>query len=536
MDAAVSRKSEKLYSVGIYARLSVDNKDTESIEAQTEIVKAFIKKQGNMKIFDCYTDIGKTGTSFQREGFERMMQDVRRRKVNCIIVKDLSRFGRNHIETGNYIEKIFPFMGVRFIAVTDNFDSMDVSGQDEMLGVDLKNLVNEMYAKDVSIKVKSSRKAKWEEGGYTGGIAPYGYRAKWMNGKKCLFVEETTSDIVRNIFYLFLSGKNMKEIIVWLYEKGVTRPMEYHKTGLIYCQDINNLQQWSKGTVKRILTNPVYMGCLVRGRAGVEPVNWIIKENTHEEIIKKDEFFKAAERFREASSYYNRSRYSKRNPLEEDIFTGVLYCGDCGSKMKRITAVKELSSKKEIRVYSYNCPNASRIDTDKCVSKSIALSLLNHIVKEAVRQELLLSGIGYEKLIEACNQEAESRKKEEKRRQLFIGRRIENIRRLGSEQYFKYRMGETDENGFQRVREENNKRIAFYQKKQVHILEKLKEIDDEAAKGKGFLQDLTEGGGKCDLTAEAIRALIDRIEVYQDHRVKVIFSFKRKIDLTERAI
>lgn len=140
-NVAENKRPSKIYSVGIYARLSVDanERKNESIETQIEIAKAFISKQNDMVIFDCYTDIGKTGTNFEREGFERMMRDVRSREIDCIIVKDLSRFGRNHIETGNYIEKIFPFMGVRFIAVTDNFDSMNISGQNEALGVNMKN-------------------------------------------------------------------------------------------------------------------------------------------------------------------------------------------------------------------------------------------------------------------------------------------------------------------------------------------------------------------------------------------------------------
>lgn len=269
--------AKRIYSVGIYARLSVDGekaggqraysqaRKNESIETQIEIAKAFVRQQKDMVIFDCYTDIGKTGTNFHREGFERMMRDVRMRRIDCIIVKDLSRFGRNHIETGNYIERIFPFLGVRFIAVTDNFDSMNVSGQSEALGVNLKNLVNEMYARDIAVKVKASRKEKWSQGSYTGGVPPYGYRAAWIGDKKCLYIEETTSDIVKKIYDLFLSGKNMKEIVEWLYGKGIVRPALYHKTGRVYCQEGSELLQWSKATVKMILTNPVYMGYLVQG-------------------------------------------------------------------------------------------------------------------------------------------------------------------------------------------------------------------------------------------------------------------------------
>lgn len=257
LDTRAKRQSSKMYSVGIYARLSVDSDErkNESIETQVEIAKEFIGRQGDMILYDSYVDLGKTGTNFNREGFERMMCDVRMRRIDCIVVKDLSRFGRNHIETGNYIEKIFPFMGVRFIAVTDNFDSMNISGQDETLSVNLKNLINEMYAKDIALKVKSSRKAQWEQGSYMGGVPPYGYRIKRIDGKRCLLVEEITSDIVKKIYDLFLSGRNMAEIVVWLYENGIVRPSEYHRTGQIYFQDKEKSLEWPKRSVKAVLTN-----------------------------------------------------------------------------------------------------------------------------------------------------------------------------------------------------------------------------------------------------------------------------------------
>lgn len=531
----------KIYSVGIYARLSVDvnERKNESIETQIEIAKAFISRQKDMVLFDCYTDIGKTGTNFEREGFERMMRDVRMRKIDCIIVKDLSRFGRNHIETGNYIEKIFPFMGVRFIAVTDNFDSMDRSGQNETLGVNLKNLVNEMYAKDIAVKVKSSRQAKWEQGSYTGGIAPYGYRAEWIGDKKCLFIEDITSDIVKKIFDLFLSGKNMTEIVVWLYEEKIVRPTEYRKTGHIYCQDGDELQQWSKGTIKMILTNPVYMGCLVQGRTcgkdymmrdrhDIDSEDWSVKEHTHEAIINEDLFFQAAGKFEKSSVFCNNNGYSKKIPVDEDIYADVLYCGDCGSKMKRITAVKEFSSKERIRTYSYNCPRTYRIDEDRCVTKSITLKTLNGIVKEAIRQEFSLSDMRSKDLVESNNREAERIKAEWNAELLELERRIENITQSGSEQYLKYRMGEIDADNFKQVKEENNKRKVSYQKKRADISERLRTIDYETERKNHFLRTLVKGNEKTELTAEVVSTLIHRIEVYPDHRVKVIFAFKRK--------
>lgn len=537
----LNSRPSKIYSVGIYARLSVDSgeRKNESIETQMEIAKAFVKSQSDMVIFDCYSDIGKTGTNFEREGFERMMRDVRMRKIDCIIVKDLSRFGRNHIETGNYIEKIFPFMGVRFIAVTDHFDSMNISGQNETLGVNLKNLVNEMYARDIALKVKSSRKAKWEQGSYTGGVAPYGYRAEWTHDKKCLFPEDGTSDIVRKLFELFLSGKNMKEITVWLYEQRILKPSEYHKTGQIYCEEGEKLKQWSAASVKMLLTNPVYIGCLVQGRTcgkdymmrsrhDIDSGDWSVKEHTHEPLVSEETFFQVAAKFEKSSKYCNKDGYSKVVPTDEDIYADVLFCGDCGTKMRRVSAIKEFSSGRKVRTYSYNCPKINRIDDEKCISKSITLQTLNGIVKEAIRQEFALSGMRPKQLVESNNMEAEHRKEDWRQEQLEQERRIANTKKLGSEQYLKYRMGELGEETFKQLKEEDDKKILSCQKKCADIEEKLRTVDYETVQKNHFLRTLVKGNEKTELTEKVIRTLISRIEVYPDHRVKVIFNFKRR--------
>ncbi|MBS6195811.1 MAG: recombinase family protein [Clostridiales bacterium] len=533
--------AETIYSVGIYARLSVDINDrkNESVETQVEIVKAFVKRQKDMVIYDCYIDIGKTGTNFDRDDFGRMMRDVRMRKINCIIVKDLSRFGRNYIETGNYIEKIFPFMGVRFIAVTDHFDSGNISGQNEMLGVSLKNLVNEMYARDIAGKVKSGRRTKWEQGSYTGGIPPYGYHAKWIGDKKCLFIEETAAEIVKKIYELFLSGKNMKQIVVWLYEQGIVRPSEYHKTGKIYSTDKERLMQWSKATVKAILTNPVYTGCLVQGRTcgkdyrmrsrhDIDSGDWSVKEHTHEAIITEEIFFEAAGKFEKSSVYCNKNGYSKTVPAEEDIFADVLFCGECGSKMKRISAAKTFSGGNIVRTYSYNCMKTDRIDSEKCASKCITLHRLSSIVKEAVRQEFSLSAMRPKELAAANQQEGEKLKEEWKKELVSLEKRKENLKKLTSGQYVKYRMGEMDEKVFLHKKEENAKKEEIFQRMSADISEQLRIIDAQIIQKNHFLRCLVKGHEKTALTGEAVRALIHRIEVYPDKRVKVVFTFRRK--------
>lgn len=534
----IVKQPGRIYSVGIYARLSVDSGDrkNESIETQVEIAEAFVGKQADMAVYGTYTDIGRTGTNFEREGFERMMRDVRARKIDCIVVKDLSRFGRNHIETGNYIEKIFPFMGVRFVAVTDNFDSMDFSGKNEVMTMNLKNLVNEMYARDIAVKVKASKRAKWEQGSYTGGIPPYGYRAEWIDGKKCLFVEETTAAVVKKIYELFLSENNMQEIIAWLYENRVVRPTEYHKTGQVYCREDNELRQWSRRTIRTILTNPVYMGYLVQGctcgkdyrkreKHNVFPGDWSVKEGTHEAIISEEMFLEAAGKFETAAACSDKD--SEAIPSEEDLFTGVIYCGECGTKMRRVAVIKEFSSKNKVRTYRYKCPRSGRIDQLRCEGKSIGMKALTKIIKEAVRQEFILYGICPKELVDRNNREAENLKAEWNGQLAAIEKKLEGIAKAGSEQYLKYRMKEMDADGFKRAKDENDKKADSLRAKEHVIVEKIRKIDSETEKKNHFLRTLPKGGDKGDLTTEIVRTLFERIEIYPEHRVKVVFAFQK---------
>lgn len=298
-----------MYAVGIYARLSVDggSRKSESIEAQTQLAREYMKGRTDMMLYGCYSDLGRTGTNFQREGFERLMSDVKLGRVNCIIVKDFSRFGRNYIETGNYLQKIFPFMGVRFISVTDCFDSLYDMPDD--IGINLKNLANEMYARDIGLKVKSAKRAKWEAGGYTGGFAPYGYEIVRSGGGEGLAVKKETAEVVREIFQLFDEGGSLRTIGDELRKREVHPPAECRRYGHPYRQEEETLKEWGRVSVKAVLTNPIYMGCMIRAaeRGGDYMLRrpedllsgaWLVKESSHEAIIDREQFFRVAGRFR----------------------------------------------------------------------------------------------------------------------------------------------------------------------------------------------------------------------------------------------
>lgn len=244
----VERKSAQIpvYRAAIYARLSVDKneKKVESIETQVALIKEFIQthnakadKEYELALYDIYSDIGKTGTNFERPGFERMMKDIRERKVNCILVKDFSRFGRNYIETGNYLEKILPFMKVRFISVCDQYDSFAPDSENQDLTMNIKNLVNDAYAKDISAKERAAKRIVQKNGEYVGSKAPYGYRCKKVDGKYTLLIEPEAAKIVQRIFEEYAAGKKIQHIIDELYKEGVHRISDINLIG----QDTFNL-------------------------------------------------------------------------------------------------------------------------------------------------------------------------------------------------------------------------------------------------------------------------------------------------------
>lgn len=528
------------FHVGIYARLSVEGNErkNESIDTQIAIAKQYMKEHPEMELYDCYTDLGRTGTDFKREGFERMMQDVRKKRIDCVIVKDLSRFGRNHIETGNYIQKIFPFMGVRFIALTDGIDTfLTESGTDEM-AVNLKNLVNEMYARDIAEKVKSSRRSSQEQGSYTGGIPPYGYRAEWIDGKKCLLICPETSGIVKDIYEMFLSGKNMRQIAGELYERGIHRPGVYRKTGHVYRQEGKVLEQWTAGTVKLILTNPVYMGCLVQGttcgkqykirnRHDVDSGDYCIRQGTHEPLVSEDVFFRVAAMFeKSAAKYCNTDGFSKKVPIDEDIYAGVLFCGDCGKRMARVANVKQLGSGDMVRHYGYHCPASRRMDDLQCPSKSIGMSALDDLVKTALHQEFILSDLRPGRLVKEYEKQAEEQKQQITQEIIRYGKQQENGRKRGSELYLKYHSGSLSLEEFQKLKKENEESLHETAERKEELQYRLDNMEREIRDKGKFLRNLMKCNEKTKLTKDVIHTLIRRIDVYADHRVKITFAFR----------
>lgn len=275
------------------------------METQKEICMEFIEsfnQKGDEKIdiAGFYHDAGKSGANFRRDGFKDLIHDISSGDINCVVVKDLSRFGRNYLEAGNYIEKIFPFSGVRFIAVTDGIDT-GREGNIDYISLEIKNLVNDMYAKDFSVKSKAGLQQRRLQGSYTGGPSPYGYRTVWEGKIRKLVPDENVAGIIGFIFREFVKEKKYKAVTNSLNQMRVNPPVIYRETKQVFCPAGSQYKEWDKNAVIRILKSRTYTGVLEQGKTSItmkdertrvhkDKADWVVKENTHKALVSKELF------------------------------------------------------------------------------------------------------------------------------------------------------------------------------------------------------------------------------------------------------
>jgi DNA invertase Pin-like site-specific DNA recombinase len=388
----------KIYNVAIYARLSLKNSgkpDGDSIENQIRMAQDFIGDHSNLRLVATFADNGETGTNFNRPFFNEMMDAVKSGKINCIIVKDLSRFGRNYIETGNYLEKIFPFLGVRFISITDNYDSNDPKAEGS-LTLSLKSLVNDIYAKDISKKVSSTMLARQKNGVFIGNHAPYGYK-KSETAKGKLEIDPLAASVVKEIFAMKLENVANNQIAKQLNERGVPSPSNYRqKLGIIKTDKYAN-SLWQQQTVKSILSNPVYTGCMSQGKhkrslaAGMPamrtaPDEWINVPDMHDAIVDKSTFDAVTAMMSTAREEHHNRRSFAHLGNAENIFKGVLVCAECGANLVRYKDVRYRQKKPSVS-YHFHCQNYGH--NSKCTTrKYVKEKVLKQVIWEIVKSQM----------------------------------------------------------------------------------------------------------------------------------------------------
>ena len=378
-----SYPNAKVYNVGLYLRLSREDEEdgqSMSIKNQKDYLMNYVFENG-WNIIEIYTDDGYSGLNFNRPAFRKMIKDIEDKRINLVITKDLSRLGRDYIDTGYYIERYFPQKSIRYIALSDGIDTFQNSASNDM--TPFKSVLNDMYAKDISKKIRTVMDTKRVNGQFIGAFAPFGY-IKSETDKNKLLVDPVSAEIVKRIFSMYLSGYSMAKITSVLTEEKVHTPTEYKNKvqNLSYVNVNAKFHVWRTETVKSILTNPTYIGNLTQHRSEkisykinkfkkIPRKDWIIAENTHEAIVAKEDFFTVQQMLSQKSGmFYPTERVTH-------LLAGLIFCGDCKMPM----TFRRLGTNKE---FVCMCSGYSRFGKDKCQ---------RNVIKEAVLNEFVFSDL-----------------------------------------------------------------------------------------------------------------------------------------------
>lgn len=526
----------RIYRAGGYVRLSVEDSGkpgADTIYAQKDLVLKFIKDQPDMTYCGMYCDNGRTGTNFERPEFERLMADIRKGKINCIVVKDLSRFGRNYLETGNYLERIFPFLNVRFIAVNDNFDTLTAERNTDGYIVPLKNIINSAYSRDISRKSRSALATKQRKGEFIGSWAPYGYQKSAADNHK-LEPSEETAPIVRMIFQWRASGASYMQIARKLNEMEIPSPSRYHyMRGEVKAERYAD-SIWHVPVIKNILQSETYLGHMVQGRTYNSlsegrklckrpKSEWVIVPNTHEPII-DEETFRIVQEIAEQCRATHRERVGRFDDLGHipHILRGLVFCADCKKPMIRY---KNVSERCGHLYYSYICLTHSE-NPASCPKKYLRETTLLKILWDTLQREIALAGnlkTATEKY--ARSSKAVGSEDAAKREITDAHNALERAKRLYDSLYQNYVDRLISEEEYTELRRRykqdiENARIRLAAAEQQRQCELKKTTENP------WLVTCEHYARELELTEEMAHALIERIEIDADDRVSVALRFR----------
>ena len=534
-EAEAPAPAQKKYRTAAYVRLSVADSGkpgADTIEGQKNLLLHFIENDKSLTLYGLFCDNGRTGTDFERPEFEKLMETVKHGEVDCIVVKDLSRFGRNYKETGNYLERIFPFLGVRFIAVNDGFDTLTAErGADGYL-VPLKNLINEVYSKDISKKSGSALATKQKNGDFIGAWAPFGYR-KCADDPHKLEPDETTAPVVRQIFQWRAEGMSVTRIAKKLNDSGIPSPSAYLYNTCVCKTEKYNGAIWHIQAVKNILSRQVYIGHMVQGtkrqsfyenrRQYKKPQEeWVIVENTHEPIIDRDTFEKVQEIMRQRNEEYF-EKLGRFSHLEttENILKGLIYCADCKRPLVRY---KNVSHNKKLW-YTFICQTHSN-DITSCPKKNIREEVLISMLMQAIQTQIGLAA-DMDELVRRVN----SSPKQKKRTADLQGRldtakkSLKRYNNLYDSLYQNYVDKLMTEQEYVTLKS-RYKAEAEEAERLIETLTRQQAGESEHTPGNRFLTAFGKFKGEDTLTKEMAQTLIERVYVDGNSNIEIVFRYR----------
>lgn len=523
----------KIYKAAIYVRLSKEDGDvsdaskaeSNSISNQKELIKDFLKDKQDIVIVSERVDDGYSGVNFERPAFQLMLEDIKQGKVDCVVVKDLSRFGRNYIESGRYIEKIFPMLGVRFIAINDNYDSLTGKSQTDEIVIPFKNLINDAYCRDISIKIRSHLDVKRRKGEFIGSFTIYGY-AKDEHDHNKIVIDEYAAGVVRDIYQWKISGMSQQRIADKLNDMGVLSPAEYKKScGIKYSANLQTKKQaiWSAVAITRILTNESYTGTLIQGKVTTpnykvnktvikDEEDWVVIPNAFEAIITKEQFDMVQEILKKDT----RVAPDKKSVY---LFSGIAVCGDCGRQMSR--KVSTVSGKKYVY---YMCSankkegvcSSHRIREDE-LEKAVVTYLNSYIDELENIQHFLefIDKLPYQEVnVKRLNMrivqlEEDAQKYEKLKVSVYEDLKDELI---SKEEYISMKQ-----------EFEKRRRAALDSIAQIKI--EIETLASRNGKHHEWIESFLANKGIEKLERNVVVELIDYIRIYEDKRIEIVFRY-----------
>lgn len=531
---------DQTFKVAIYLRLSKEDDDlscssgakseSNSISNQRKLIYDFMKSHPELELYDEYKDDGKSGSNFDRAEFQRMMKDIEAGKVNCVVVKDQSRFGRDYIDVGKYKEKIFPKLGVRFITINEGYDSLSATSSDD-LAFTINSFVYDFYIRDISTKIRTNLTAKKQNGEYAGAFVAYGY-VKDSNDKSKLVVDQFAADVVRDIFRWKIEGLSPQNIAVRLNELGIPSPAEYKKlSGSNYKTSFQTSSKavWSHVSVRRILKNEIYLGVMIQGKRTTPNYKtktvvtkaeseWLRVEGTHEAIISVRDFELVQELLRDDT-------HCRAGDVTVPVYAGRIYCGDCGA-----AAVRKTVSYAGRRYVYYVC-NANKHDKTVCSRHSIREDILGQVIYQTVRHQIDLLLDVEKALRQFENLSWEKHKLKQLDASIEIQEEVvrkNNTLRLGI--YEDLRAGLLDRSEYESLKKELAERIAEATAAIEKLNKEKREILDGVSKQQSWIEQFRQYENVTELTRPMVIHLIERINIFEDSNIEIVFRHRNQIE------
>lgn len=523
----------RTWKVALYIRLSREDDDDKaesySVTSQREILKEYLKQHPDMELYDIYIDDGWSGTNFDRPDFQRMIADIKARRVTCVVVKDLSRFCRNAVDGGYYLDNVFVSLQVRFIAINNCLDTFsdNMNAATRCISVGVQNVINESVAATTSVNVRGTLNVNREKGQFIGSFPTYGY-AKSPDDHHQLIIDEEPAAIVRQIYAWFIAGKSIIGIAKELNERGIPNPSMYKRLkGMKYRHPAGSSNDglWPDSSVRRILTNEMYIGNMVQGKnttisykikkcRAIPKEEWIIVEGTHEPIIEKDTFY-------QAQALFNKNIRKSPTKSEVDLFSGLVRCADCHRIMNKKTNQHSYGT-----YHYYRCATARKMKKSACGNHTIRIDKMQHTVMVTI-QKMVELAVQMSEALSKINRDPQRVKESDHLRQSLetLTSQREKEYRMQLDLYPDWKSGVITQQEYLALKAKIAEKIAVLDTKIENVKKTLDAyahgIDDENA----FITAFKKYENFTELTRGMLVELVDEILVHDNASIDVNFKF-----------